>query len=976
MKDSVPSCPTPDFKALFQSAPGLLLVLTPDLSIVAVSDAYLHATMTKREDILGRGIFDVFPDNPRDPSATGVRNLRASLERVLREKAPDTMAVQKYDIRKPEMEGGKFEERYWSPVNSPVFGTNNDVVYIIHRVEDVTEFVRAKEQELQHKQTAEELRTHAGKMEAEVYQRAAEVQEANQRLEAANQQLFSELTERKRAQEALARSEKWFSTTLASVGDAVIATDMNGTVTFMNSVAQSLTGFSQAQAVGQPMDSVFKIVNKETRRPAANPAKRVLREGKVVGLADHTVLLSKDGREYEIEDSAAPILTDRGEGMGVVLVFRDVTEQKQVQQETKHQKELLQLILGSVADGVVVADTNGKFLLFNAAAERFVGMGAISDSPENWPKQYGAFHPDGVTPFSSDELPLIRAMRGENVDDVELFIRNANVPEGRLLEITGRPLRAEGGTSQGGVVVFHDITARKRAGEALVRAKEEAERANKFKDQFLSTMSHELRTPLNAVLGFSDLLADERYGSLNDRQQRYVSHINASGKHLLKLISDILDLSKIEAGRMDLALEDMAVASAFAEVVSALHPLAEKKSQVLIQRARPDLYVRADPVRLRQVLMNLVGNAVKFAPQGGRIELIARRADDKVRIEVRDNGPGIPPEEQQRIFEAFFRLAKAKTSAEGTGLGLAIAASLVALHGDKLRVDSYSKSETCFYFSLPLVVPVSHQTIPTVTLPPGINVPPRVLAIEDNPLTGQLLKSQLAIAGYETTICGQPERALEMAVELRPDAITLDLVMKPVHGLNVLQQLKNDPRTARIPVIVVTIVDEPSMGTALGADEYLVKPVDRATLLAAVERCLRRRSGGAPPRSILVVEDDAPAREMIVDLLAAHGYDVNTAADGAQARTITAGALPSLVILDLLLPKISGFELLAEWRANARTAHLPVFVLTCKELTQEQEEFLRGHAESVFKKQNAWRDPLIQQLERIVGSAPTAAVNS
>src|ERR1700737_2632401 len=435
MKTSSPSCPTPDFQALFQSAPGLYLVLTPDLNIVAVSDAYLRATMTKREEILGRGIFDVFPDNPDDPSATGVRNLRTSLLRVIQDKAPDTMAVQKYDIRKPESEGGGFEERFWSPVNSPVFGSDKGVVYIIHRVEDVTEFVRLKQQTLEQEKLAEKLRTHAGQMEAEVYQRAAEVQGANRRLETANQVLLRELSERKRAQEALTKSQKWLSTTLGSIGDAVIATDMNGAVSFMNRVAESLTGWTQAEAAGTSMDLVFDIVNKETRRPVENPVKKVLREGKVVGLADHTILLSKNGKEFDIEDSAAPILADTGEALGVVLVFRDITEKKLTEEETGRQKELMQLILGSVADGVVVADTKGKFLLFNAAAEQFLGVGAVDAAPDAWSKQYGTYHADGVTVFPSDELPLVRAIRGESVSGVEVFIRNANVREGRLLSI-------------------------------------------------------------------------------------------------------------------------------------------------------------------------------------------------------------------------------------------------------------------------------------------------------------------------------------------------------------------------------------------------------------------------------------------------------------------------------------------------------------------------------------------------------------
>src|ERR1700737_2645623 len=379
--------------------------------------------------------------------------------------------------------------------------------------------------------------------------------------------LFRALSQRKRAQEGLEKSEKWLSTTLASIGDAVIATDMNGAVSFMNPIAECLTGWTLGDARGKSMDLVFDIVNKETRRPVENPVKKVFREGKVVGLADHTILLSKSGKEFDIEDSAAPITADTGATFGVVLVFRDITEKKLAEQATSRQKDLLQLILASVTDGVVVADTNGKFLLFNAAAERFLGVGAVNETPDKWSDQYGTFLPDGVTPYPANQLPLVRSMRGENVDAAELFIRNANVPDGRLLSITGRPLRGDDGALMGGVVVLHDITLQKLAQEALVRAKEEAERTSQFKDQFLSTMSHELRTPLNAVLGFSDLLADERYGPLNEKQRRYIGHIHTGGKHLLSLISDILDLSKIEAGRMELALETLTVDAAFAEVL-------------------------------------------------------------------------------------------------------------------------------------------------------------------------------------------------------------------------------------------------------------------------------------------------------------------------------------------------------------------------------------------------------------------------
>ena len=419
---------------------------------------------------------------------------------------------------------------------------------------------------------------------------------------------------------------------------------------------------------------------------------------------------------------------------------------------------------------------------------------------------------------------------------------------------------------------------------------------------------------------------------------------------------------------MELAREDVPVASAFAEVISAHYPLAEKKSQALLQRVEANLHVRADAMRFKQVLMNLAGNAIKFTPEDGRIELAARQVDNQVRVEVRDNGPGIPPEQQQRIFEAFFRLTETGSATEGTGLGLAITARLVELHGSKLGIESRPGEGTCFYFSLPLIA-ISPDQPTQMTVPiPRARKAPRILVVEDNEATGQLIQSQLTSSGYETLKCDQPERATEIAAEQQPDAITLDLLMQPVHGLEVLLQLKNDPRTSKIPVIVVTIVDQPGVGTALGADEYLIKPVDKATLLAAVERCLQSRGGAAPRRTILVVEDDASTREMIEELLKAYGYAVSTATDGEQARGSVAQSLPELVILDLVLPKMSGFELLAEWRANPRTADLSVFVLTSKDLTREEEKYLHAHAESLFRKQNSWREPLIKQLERVVTS--------
>ncbi len=544
--------------------------------------------------------------------------------------------------------------------------------------------------------------------------------------------------------------------------------------------------------------------------------------------------------------------------------------------------------------------------------------------------------------------------------------RRHRCKDGRIIPVKVTSHLAEVNRRTVAVVVAKDIEERKLAHEILVRSKEEAERATKFKDQFLSTMSHELRTPLNSILGFSELIADERYGALNTRQLHYADNIHKSGKHLLRLINDILDLSKIEAGRFELAMENVQVSTALGEALSVMRPLSDRKSQKLFQRAEKGLYVRADVTRFRQVLLNLIGNAVKFTPEGGQIELGASLENGRVRIEIRDSGPGIAPEEQKRIFEAFYRLRTSGETTEGTGLGLAITQRLVELHGSQLLLDSEQGKGSCFYFFMPVVTEVRTLSERGVGKKCSSQETPRILVIEDDASAGRLISSHLNSAGYEAMLCQTVQHAIEEAADLQPEVISLDLFMKPTNGWDILVQLKADPRTTAIPVIVITMVDQPGMGAVLGADEYLVKPVEKTTLIAGVERCLRSRGGTPPNPPILVVEDDEPTREVIAELLQSSGYTVRTAADGAQARASVAVSQPTLVILDLLLPKVNGFDLIAEWRGDPRTEDLPVFVLTSKDLSNDEKKYLRANAEFLVHKQQDWEKALLKQLQRAV----------
>jgi len=395
-----------------------------------------------------------------------------------------------------------------------------------------------------------------------------------------------------------------------------------------------------------------------------------------------------------------------------------------------------------------------------------------------------------------------------------------------------------------------------------------------------------------------------------------------------------------------------------------MRPLADKKSQTLLQEAPSDLAVRADSTRFKQVLMNLLGNAIKFTPEGGDIRLLASRRNGEVRVEVRDSGPGIPAEEQQRIFEAFYRIGESAQKAEGTGLGLAITQRLVQLHGGKLGIESQPGSGSCFYFTLPSTETIEAQEVSTIPEKIPAREFGQILVIEDDHAAAHLLQSYLTSAGYEVVLCEQPERALGMAAELQPSAVTLDLIMQPIDGWKLLSALKSDQRTARIPVILVTIVDQQATGASLGADEYIMKPVKKATLLEAIERCLNQRKAIGRTRPILVVEDDAATREFVAELLSTRGYGVATATDGREARAQVAASLPELVILDLTLPEVSGFQLLAEWRTNSRTAELPVFVLTSRDLNSEEREYIRKHAGLLLQKQQPWQETLIAQLRR------------
>jgi PAS domain S-box-containing protein len=517
--------------------------------------------------------------------------------------------------------------------------------------------------------------------------------------------------------------------------------------------------------------------------------------------------------------------------------------------------------------------------------------------------------------------------------------------------------------------VIRDITERKHAAEEiqtlnhmLEERNREVERANQLKSEFLASMSHELRTPLNAVIGFSDLLLEETVGELNEKQKRYVSHIAQGGRHLLALIGDILDLSKIEAGRLELRMETFLAADAISEVLTALRPSAATKKLALRSDVSEGLEIVADRVRFKQILLNLMSNAIKFTPEGGEVGLDARAGGSFYRIAVTDAGIGIAPEDVQTIFESFRQVASStKGIREGTGLGLAITRRLVEAHRGRISVESRVGRGSRFVVELPLRPTVKHDEM--VRASPETARPrqaPLVLIVEDQEPAKELLGSYLESEGYEVAWADSGAAAIVQAGRLSPKAITLDLSLPDGNGLKILHELKEDPATANIPVIIVSVLDDREIGVALGAEEYLKKPVEKEKLLAALRKHIPLVSRGSS--KVLVVDDDTETRYLLGAILDAEGYGSLLTASGNEALEILGRIRPDAVLLDLLMPGMDGFELLARIKEDRSLRNLPILVLTGKDLTDQDFQRLAGKIRGVFLKSNKWKEALLDQL--------------
>jgi len=789
------------FDALLRGAPDCYLVLAPDFTIVAVSDAYLAATMTLRDEIVGRPLFEVFPDDPNDPEANGVSNLRASLRRVLTNRRTDVMPVQRYSIRRRSSEGGEFEERYWSPLNAPVLGEDGRVAYIIHRVEDVTDVVKLRRDKLDQERTLQEME---------------------------------------------ARSAR-YSQLLDSAPDAIVIVSESGRIQLVNSQTEALFGYARAELVGQPLEI---LIPERFRNGHLGHMSRYLADPAARPMGSRLDLYGrrKDASEMPIEVSLSPQRT--GQGLTVSAAIRDVTERKRLEAAAGLMAARLESAVDSIEDAFALFDADDRLILCNSVFRRLVhetATGALIGKPyaeilDGWIGDIDFPNEAERARFREDRLT--RRLH-EQTSSFDVRMR-----DGRSLRVIDRR------TAEGGIVkTIWDLTDDERRAEELREARATAEAASAAKSEFLASMSHELRTPLNAILGFAELLQLDKRTPLIPRQQERVAQILRGGEHLLRLIDEVLDLSRIEAGQMTTSLEPLRVEEILSEVLDTLTPMAQAQG-IELALAPPSAalpMVRADRTRFAQILMNFGSNGIKYNRANGRVTFsVAEGSTGRLRVTVRDTGIGIPFEKQDKLFQPFQRAGQEAGPIEGTGIGLTITKRLAELMGGSVGFRSSVGEGSEFWVEMPVDagrVPAPNASDIKAAATSALAAPGGtqrlVLYVEDNPANVSFMRDLVStLENIDLLAVPSAELGVDMARARHPDLVIMDINLPGMSGLDALRALRAVEDTARIPVIALSAAASQRdirQGLEAGFERYLTKPVKVAEFITILEQLL------APP---------------------------------------------------------------------------------------------------------------------------------
>jgi len=765
---------------------------------------------------------------------------------------------------------------------------------------------------------------------------------------------LSVLTERVRV---LARSH-WHGVPLAAVvenaGDVVEITSEDVTIQYVNPAFERVTGYTRDEAIGS---TPAKLLASGQHPPEFfHQMHEVMDAGDV--WRGNMISRRKDGSLVDLQCTFAAIFDDAGKIIHRVSIKRDITEQLEAQRRLAESEERYQLAVSGANEGIWDWDIDDGGVFFSERWAGLLGLDVFTLAAQGvdlrnadlevWLRR---IHPEDAARVRShiesaltadrDHLHFEHRVRHEAGGYRWLMLRAAVRRNG-----AGEPIRMAGSMA--------DITDLKLASHELERARDRAVEANQAKSRFLANMSHELRTPLNAVIGYSEMLAEDAEDLGQPDFVDDLGKIRGAAKHLLNLINDVLDISKIEAGRMELFVENFSLADVLDAVLNQMRPAfdASENRFSLTRHDDAPAMLRADLTKLRQVLFNLLSNANKFT-QNGEVTLTVAREDAAkgpcVRFDVVDTGIGMTPEQVARLFRPFVQ-GDASTTRKygGTGLGLAISRHFCEMMGGQLSVRSAPGEGSAFTVRMPLEVR-REATEPVPTYAPSVDAVaagPEILVIDDDHTIHEILERTLTRGGYRVTHATTGEVGLGLASSRQPAAIVLDVMMPGMDGWSVLADLKSRPRTQNIPVLMLTIVDEKERGYSLGAADYLTKPVERPRLLQALARF--RRPLGARP--VLVVEDDAPTRELMRRTLEAEGWLVSEAENGRVGLERLGERQPDVIVLDLMMPEMDGFEFLDRLRKQPETAEIPVVVATAKELTVAERSLLERSVHRVLQK--------------------------
>ncbi|HEX2171560.1 MAG TPA: response regulator [Dehalococcoidia bacterium] len=727
----------------------------------------------------------------------------------------------------------------------------------------------------------------------------------------------TDITSRYQAEAESQASEERLQRVIDTAVDGIAIVDRSGRITFANAAAEAIYGLTRTGLTGRAYnDPDFRALALDGRPlpPEDYAFARIMRTKAPVRGIEY-LIEHPDGKRIILSIDAAPLYDPSGEISGVVACLRDVTERRQAEAQLEAQfraaeqaRSEARAILDSTSDAMILVSPEGRVLSVNRRVAELFGLDLGDLSARTWDSVCGLF--EHLLGQASDARTLLAATATDREREFTQIVAQV-APERRELELFSTPVRDAYGEHIGRLYVFRDVTHQRAV--------------DRMKSEFVSLVSHELRTPLTSIQGYVDLVLDGEAGELNEEQRDFLGVVQSNTRRLVALINDLLDLSRIESGRIELRRTPLDLRAIIETTSRSLRPQIEAKGQQLSLDLAGDLpLISADHDRLVQIITNLLSNAHKYTPPGGRLTITARRDGDTVQVGVHDTGIGLTSEEQDRLFTKFFRAQnRAVQEAGGTGLGLAITRSLVEMHGGAMTVSSVAGQGSTFAFSLPVQAGADLDTPREVRDAPRRSRA-RILVVDDEPDIARLIQRYLERAGYQVRIARTGAEAQTLAATERPDLITLDVILPDVDGFEVLDHLKSNPATATIPVILLSSLPDGPDGKLLGAVDYLTKPVAEKTLIDRVAQIL----ADSRIQSVLVVDDDEGVRRLLAHHLRAAGYRVVEASDGIEAVDSARQECPGLVLMDIRMPRMDGIAALRALRANPATRDVPVIMMT------------------------------------------------